>query len=117
MTRTRIAVIAVAAATALLVAGLAGAMTSSGAKPHSSGQNLAVSGSVSFDGIWTSSVIACFAAMEKCTMISEPSASVRSTFPRRWCSDGMSLTRAASSRSSGRMPRMIVRPTNFGRAG
>jgi ABC-type glycerol-3-phosphate transport system substrate-binding protein len=55
MTRRRIAVIAAAAAAALLVAGLAGAMTSSGTKAHSSGQNLAVSGSVSFDGIWTSS--------------------------------------------------------------
>jgi ABC-type glycerol-3-phosphate transport system substrate-binding protein len=55
MTRKRIAVIAVAAATALLVAGLAGAMTSSGKKARSSGQNLAVSGTVTFDGIWTSS--------------------------------------------------------------
>jgi len=55
MTRTRIAVIAAAAVAALLVAGLAGAMTSSGTKAHSSGQNLAVSGSITFDGIWTAS--------------------------------------------------------------
>ncbi len=55
MTRTRIAVIAAAAVAALLVAGLAGAMTSSGTKTHSSGQNLAVSGSITFDGIWTAS--------------------------------------------------------------
>ena len=53
MTRTRIAVVAAGAvATALLVAGLAGARTSTPARAH---QNLAVSGSISFDGIWTSS--------------------------------------------------------------
>jgi alpha-glucoside transport system substrate-binding protein len=53
MTRTRIAAACVAAAAvALLVAGLAGAGTSSGAKAKA-GQNLAVSGSISFDGIWT----------------------------------------------------------------
>ena len=53
MTRSRIAIVALAAiATALLVAGLAGAKTSSPAKAH---QNLAVKGSISFDGIWTAS--------------------------------------------------------------
>ncbi|HEY2072762.1 MAG TPA: extracellular solute-binding protein [Gaiellaceae bacterium] len=53
MTRTRIAVVAVAAlATALLVVGLAGAKTSSPSRVH---QNLAVKGTISFDGIWTSS--------------------------------------------------------------
>ena len=52
MTRSRIAIVALAAvATALLVAGLAGAKTSAPAKVH---QNLAVKGSISFDGIWTS---------------------------------------------------------------
>jgi alpha-glucoside transport system substrate-binding protein len=53
MTRTRIAVVGAAAlTTALLVAGLAGARTSSNTRVH---QNLAVSGSITFDGIWTSS--------------------------------------------------------------
>ncbi|HET8892954.1 MAG TPA: extracellular solute-binding protein [Gaiellaceae bacterium] len=53
MTRSRVAIVALAAvATALLVAGLAGAKTSSSAKVH---QNLAVKGSISFDGIWTAS--------------------------------------------------------------
>ncbi len=53
MTRTRIAVVtAVAAATALLVAGLAGARTSATGRAH---QNLAVSGTITFDGIWTAS--------------------------------------------------------------
>jgi alpha-glucoside transport system substrate-binding protein len=53
MTRTRVVVVAAAAvATALLVAGLAGARPSSTASAH---QNLAVSGTVTFDGIWTSS--------------------------------------------------------------
>jgi ABC-type glycerol-3-phosphate transport system substrate-binding protein len=53
MTRTRIAVVAAAAvATALLVAGLAGARTSSSTRVH---QNLAVKGTITFDGIWTSS--------------------------------------------------------------
>jgi len=53
MTRSRIAVVAAAAlATALLVAGLAGARTSSPARVH---QNLAVKGTITFDGIWTSS--------------------------------------------------------------
>jgi alpha-glucoside transport system substrate-binding protein len=53
MTRTRIAAVAAAVlAIALLVAGLAGARTSSHLRVH---QNLAVKGSISFDGIWTSS--------------------------------------------------------------
>jgi len=53
MTRSRIVVVALAvAATALLVAGIAGAKTSAHARVH---QNLAVKGSISFDGIWTSS--------------------------------------------------------------
>jgi ABC-type glycerol-3-phosphate transport system substrate-binding protein len=51
MIRTRIVVVAAAAgATALLVTGLAGARTSSTGRAH---QNLAVSGSITFDGIWT----------------------------------------------------------------
>ena len=58
MTRTRIAVVAaVALATALLVAGLAGARTSSSSRAH---QNLAVSGSISFDGIWTAAEATAF---------------------------------------------------------
>jgi alpha-glucoside transport system substrate-binding protein len=53
MTRTRIVVVGGAAvATALLVAGLAGARTSGSARTH---VNTAVKGSISFDGIWTSS--------------------------------------------------------------
>ncbi len=52
MSRTRIAVICLVAATALLAAGLAGAGTTS---HHHAGQNLAVKGSVTFDGIWTAS--------------------------------------------------------------
>jgi ABC-type glycerol-3-phosphate transport system substrate-binding protein len=53
MIRTRIAVVAaVAGATALLVTGLAGARTSSAGRAH---QNLAVSGTITFDGIWTAS--------------------------------------------------------------
>ena len=52
MTRTRIVLVLAAAAIALLVAGLAGAKTSSHAK---AGVNTAVSGNISFDGIWTSS--------------------------------------------------------------
>jgi alpha-glucoside transport system substrate-binding protein len=56
MTRTRIAVVLVLiSATALLVAGLAGARTTSGTEAGASGQNLAVKGSVTFDGIWTAS--------------------------------------------------------------
>ena len=50
MTRSRIAVILATTTAALLAAGLAGAGTSSTKKIH---QNLAVSGSISFDGIWT----------------------------------------------------------------
>jgi len=58
MTRTRIAVVAaLALATALLVAGLAGARTSSSTRAH---QNLAVSGSISFDGIWTAAEATAF---------------------------------------------------------
>jgi alpha-glucoside transport system substrate-binding protein len=58
MTRTRIAIVAaVAVATALLVAGLAGARTSSPTRAH---QNLAVSGSISFDGIWTAAEATAF---------------------------------------------------------
>jgi len=58
MTRTRIAVVAaLALATALLVVGLAGARTSSPARAH---QNLAVSGSISFDGIWTAAEATAF---------------------------------------------------------
>ena len=58
MTRTRIAIVAaVAVATALLVAGLAGARTSSPARAH---RNLAVSGSISFDGIWTAAEATAF---------------------------------------------------------
>jgi alpha-glucoside transport system substrate-binding protein len=53
MTRTRVVVVAAAAvATSLLVAGLAGARPSSTARTH---QNLAVKGTITFDGIWTSS--------------------------------------------------------------
>ena len=60
MTRTRIAVVAVAAvATALLVAGLAGARTSSSVKAHG---NQAVSGTINFDGIWTGAEAKSFGA-------------------------------------------------------
>jgi ABC-type glycerol-3-phosphate transport system substrate-binding protein len=52
MKHTRIAVICVAVATALLAAGLAGAGTRS---HHHAGQNLAVKGTITFDGIWTAS--------------------------------------------------------------
>jgi alpha-glucoside transport system substrate-binding protein len=52
MNRTRIAVVGFAAALALLVAGLAGATTSSHAKGS---QVSAVKGSITFDGIWTAS--------------------------------------------------------------
>jgi len=51
MTRTRI-VLTLALASALTLAGLAGARTSSHAK---AGVNTAVSGTITFDGIWTSS--------------------------------------------------------------
>jgi len=50
MTRTRVAIVAVALVTALLAAGLAGARTSS----HLTG-NASIKGTISFDGIWTSS--------------------------------------------------------------
>jgi ABC-type glycerol-3-phosphate transport system substrate-binding protein len=53
MTRTRIAAIALISAIALLAAGLAGAGTSGKSSVSSSSANLAVSGSVTFDGIWT----------------------------------------------------------------
>jgi alpha-glucoside transport system substrate-binding protein len=53
MTRTRIAAIALISAIALLAAGLAGAGTSGKSSVSSSRANLAVSGSVTFDGIWT----------------------------------------------------------------
>ena len=58
MSRNRITAVCVAAAAvALLAAGLAGARTSSSTK---AGQNLAVSGSISFDGIWTANEAAAF---------------------------------------------------------
>src|SRR5262249_44515670 len=53
----RIAVVAVAVTTALLAAGLAGAGTSSHARAH---QNLAVSGTINFDGIWTAAEATAF---------------------------------------------------------
>src|SRR5260221_6872150 len=52
MTRTRIGVVCITVAVALLAAALAGAGTRS--HPHA-GQNLAVKGSITFDGIWTAS--------------------------------------------------------------
>jgi alpha-glucoside transport system substrate-binding protein len=55
MTRTRIAVLVLIGAAALLSVGLAGARTTSGTAAGASGQNLAVKGSVTFDGIWTAS--------------------------------------------------------------
>jgi alpha-glucoside transport system substrate-binding protein len=58
MSRNRITAVCVAAgAIALLAAGLAGARTSSSTK---AGQNLAVSGSISFDGIWTAGEATAF---------------------------------------------------------
>ena len=52
MTRTRIGVVCITVAVALLAAGLAGA----GTRSHShTGQNLAVKGTITFDGIWTAS--------------------------------------------------------------
>jgi len=52
MTRTRIAVFAAVAGIALLVVGLAGA----GTRTHNhAGRNLAVKGTITFDGIWTAS--------------------------------------------------------------
>ena len=55
MTRTRIAVLVLIGAAALLSVGLAGARTTSGTEAGATGQNLAVKGSVTFDGIWTAS--------------------------------------------------------------
>jgi alpha-glucoside transport system substrate-binding protein len=55
MTRTRIAVVALVTAAALLAAGLAGAAPRSAGSAGAVKQNLAVKGSISFDGIWTSS--------------------------------------------------------------
>ncbi|HEY8029639.1 MAG TPA: extracellular solute-binding protein [Gaiellaceae bacterium] len=52
MTRTRIGVVCITVAVALLAAGLAGAGTRS---HHHTGQNLAVKGTITFDGIWTAS--------------------------------------------------------------
>jgi alpha-glucoside transport system substrate-binding protein len=60
MNRTRIAVVGFAAALALLAAGLAGATTSS----HARGSQVsAVSGSISFDGIWTGAEAKAFGAV------------------------------------------------------
>src|SRR5690348_241839 len=53
MSRKRIAVIVLVAALALAVAGIAGATRGSHAK--SAGVNAGVSGTINFDGIWTSS--------------------------------------------------------------
>src|SRR5436305_14432758 len=53
MSRTRIAVIVLVAALALAVAGIAGASRGSHATP--AGVNAGVSGTINFDGIWTSS--------------------------------------------------------------
>ena len=60
MTRTRIAAIVLISAIALLAAGLAGAGTSGKASTSSSKVNLAVSGSVTFDGIWTAGEATAF---------------------------------------------------------
>jgi maltose-binding protein MalE len=62
MSRTRIAVAGLAAALALLAAGLAGASPSSHAK---SSRVSAVSGSISFDGIWTGAEAKSFGAVIK----------------------------------------------------
>ena len=52
MTRTRIGLACITVAVALLAAGLAGA----GTRSHNhAGQNLAVKGTITFDGIWTAS--------------------------------------------------------------
>ena len=53
MSRTRIAVVGVAVTLALLAAGLAGASPRSHAK--STGVNASIKGTITFDGIWTSS--------------------------------------------------------------
>lgn len=55
MTRTRIAVVLAGVAIALLAAGLAGAGTRSKSNAGAVGRNLAVSGTVTFDGVWTGS--------------------------------------------------------------
>jgi alpha-glucoside transport system substrate-binding protein len=60
MTRTRIAAIVLISAVALLAAGLAGAGTSGKSSPSSAKVNLAVSGSVTFDGIWTAGEATAF---------------------------------------------------------
>ena len=57
-----------------------------------------------------SSVSTGGASISKCAMISEPSASRSTSLPRRRWSAGMSVASAASSRSSGRMPRTTVAP-------
>jgi ABC-type glycerol-3-phosphate transport system substrate-binding protein len=53
MTRTRITAVLTISAIALLIAGLAAAGT--GRSPAAAGKNTAISGTVNFDGIWTSS--------------------------------------------------------------
>ena len=53
MSRTRIAVVGLAAMSALLAAGLAGASTRHHATP--AGVNATIKGTITFDGIWTSS--------------------------------------------------------------
>jgi len=60
MSRTRIAIVGFAAVLALLAAGLAGATTSSHAKGS---QVSAVTGSVTFDGIWTGAEAKSFGAV------------------------------------------------------
>jgi len=60
MTHRRIAVAVLVSAIALVAVGLAGADTSSRAKGAAAGQNLAVAGSISFDGIWTGSEATAF---------------------------------------------------------
>jgi alpha-glucoside transport system substrate-binding protein len=58
MSRTRIAIVCAAVATvALVVASFAGARTGSASK---TGQNTAVSGSISFDGVWTGTEATAF---------------------------------------------------------
>ncbi len=65
MTRTRIAAIVLISAIALLAAGLAGAGTSGKSSASSTKANLAVSGSVTFDGIWTAGEAAAFGKVIK----------------------------------------------------
>ena len=102
MTRTRIAVVAAAAlATALLVAGLAGARTSSSARVH---QNLAVSGSIatSTSGTMTSRTV----VSPRSKMLSIISASCVVTFasPGSICSRFFSSSRETNWRTSGWLP-------------